>query len=449
MLKNHTVLGKLRPVKSVTPPEVVHKELPEQKEADLSEGTEPESTLGDDIDLETFDPDVDLSELGPAQKEIARKSLCEEWYSFAKSEEEIGCVKELELEINLSDERPVQKNYTAVPKPLYGEARHYVEDLLNRGWIKHSKSPYTSPVVCVRKRDGDLRLCINCRELNRQTVTYRFPLPKVQETLEALGGSQYFSLLDQGKAYHQDFVKPQCWLMTAFVTPWGLYGWVRTPFGLMNAPWIFQRFMQSALEGMNNDFCIPYMDDVIIFSNSFEDHINQLRKVLQRLREKGVKLKARKCKLFKHEVNYLGRIASPEGYRIDPSNVKAVQELKNSVPKQVGDIRKLLGLLGCYRRYIPDFAQRAKPLFELLQCHDKDLNEHKGKEQKGKSQSQVSSEKPILWNQERQTALEDLIDCLTSPPILAYPQFDQPYVLHSDACIQGWHGCHLLPTTRR
>ena len=195
--------------------------------------------------------------------------------------------------------------------------------------------------------------------------------------------------------------------------------------------------MQSALEGINNEFCISYKDDVIIFRNSFEDHISHLREVLQRLCEKGIKLKARKCKPFKHEVNYLWRIVLPEGYRIDPSNVKAVQELKNSVPKQIGDIRKLLGLLGYYRRQIPDFARQAKPLFELLQCHDKDLNEHKGKEQKGKSQSQVSSRKPILWNQEHQTASEDSIDCLTSPPILAYPQFDQPYVLHTDVSKDG------------
>ena len=189
----------------------------------------------------------------------------------------------------------------------------------------------------------------------------------------------------------------------------------------MNAPGVFQRFMQSALEVMNNDFCIPYLDDVIIYNYSFEDHINHLEKVLKRLREKGIKLKAIKCKLSKHEVDYLGRIVSPKGYQIDPSNVKAVQELKNSVPKQVGDIRKLLGLLGYYRRYIPDFARRVKPLFELLQCHDKDLNEHKGKGQKGKSKGKVSSRKSVLWNQEHQTALEDLIDCLTSPPILAYP----------------------------
>ena len=300
-------------------------------------------------------------------------------------------------------------------------------------------------MVCVRKRDGDLRLCI---ELNRQTVPDRFLLPKVQETLEALGGSQYFSLLHQGKAYDQSFVKPECQHMIVFVTPWGLYEWIRIPFGLINAPGVFQRFIQSALEGMNNDFCIPYMDNVIICSNSFEDHINNLRKVLQRLREKGVKLKARKCKLFKHEVSYLGKYCIPEEYRIDPSNVKAVQELKNSVRKQVGDIQKLLGLLSYYRRYIPDFARRAKPLFELLQCHDKDLNEHKGKEPKGKSQNHVSSGKPILWDQEHQTTLEDLIDCLTSPPILAYPQFDQPYVLHTDASKDGlgailYQGCHL------
>ena len=188
--------NKLQLLKSVTPPEVVYKELPEQKEANLSEGTEPESIIANDSDLEAFDPDdleafdpdIDLSELGSTQKEIAKKLFREECHSFSKSEEEIGCVKELELEINLSDERPVQKNYTVVPKPLYGEVRHYVEDLLNRGWIKHSKSPYSSPVVCVQKRDGDLRLCI---------VPDRFPLPKVQETLEALGGSQYFSLLNQ------------------------------------------------------------------------------------------------------------------------------------------------------------------------------------------------------------------------------------------------------------
>ena len=178
-------------------------------------------------------------------------------------------------------------------------------------------------MVCVRKHDGDLRLCIDYRELNRRTVPDRFPLPKVQKSLEALGGSQYFSLLDQGKAYHQCFVKPECRHVPAFITPCGLYEWVRIPFGLMNAPGVFQRFMQSALEGMNNDFCIPSMDDVIICSNSFQDHINHLRKVLQRLRKKGIKLKARKCKLFKHEVNYLGRIVSHEGYRIDPSNVSS------------------------------------------------------------------------------------------------------------------------------
>ena len=192
VLKNCTVLGKLQLVKYVTPLEVVNKELPEQKEADLSESTEPESTLVNDSDLDAFDPDVNLRKLGPTQKEIARKLLHEEFHSFAKSEEEIGCVKEVELDINLFDERHVKTNYTVVPNPLYGKVHHYVADLLNRGWIKHSESPCSSPVVCVCKHDGDLRLCIDYRELYCQTVPDPFPLPKVQETLEALGGSQYF-----------------------------------------------------------------------------------------------------------------------------------------------------------------------------------------------------------------------------------------------------------------
>ena len=143
-----------------------------------------------------------MGDLTEHQKIVVMNMLRDETDSFSKDDEEVGCMEGLQLNINLSDSRPVQKNYTATPKPLYPEVKQYVEDLLNRGWVRKSRSAYSSPVVCVQKKDGSLRLCVDFRELNKRTVPDRHPLPRVQTTIENLGGNEWFSLLDQGKAYH-------------------------------------------------------------------------------------------------------------------------------------------------------------------------------------------------------------------------------------------------------
>ena len=194
--------------------------------------------------------------------------------------------------------------------------------------------------------------------------------------------------------------------MTAFVTPWDLYECVCIPFGLPNAPASFQRFMEGCLGGLQDEICIPYLDDIIVFSKSFEEHLDHVKTVLQWLRAHGVKLKAKKCNFFRKEVCYLGRIVSEEGYRIDPKNVYALKSLKETPPKSVGDVRKLLGLLGYYRRYVPDFAKLAKPLFDLLKDTEKTC---------------VRSSKPVTWLQTHQHALNSLIDLLSSPPIWHIP----------------------------
>ena len=156
---------------------------------------------------ESVTPKVDLSGLKPEQQHVARKMLYEERGAFAKNEDDIGCIPDLQMNINLTDTRPVQKIYTAIPRPLYPEVKHYLEDLLNKNFIRKSKSPYSSSVVCVRKKDGGMRLCVDYRELNKKTVQDRHPIPRIQETLDNLGGNAWFSTLDQGKAYHQGFVK--------------------------------------------------------------------------------------------------------------------------------------------------------------------------------------------------------------------------------------------------
>ena len=329
VLRNRTVLGRLQLIQSVTPVDVKLKTGNTVEKPRLNEETEMAKANGHETrDWPKHLNDVDMSELTSEQRKTAKKLLIEEADAFAIDDDDVGCISELQMDIKLSDTTPVQKNYVAVPRPLYPEVKAYIEDLLNKNFIRRSTSSYSSPVVCVRKKDQSLRLCVDYRELNKKSQVDCHPIPRIQETLDNLGGNSWFSVLDQGKAYHQGFLKTESQPLTAFITPWGLYEWVRIPFGLCNEPASFQRFMETCLEDLRDDICVPYLDDIIVFSKSFDEHIEHLRKVLQRLKVHGVKLKPRKCTMFKREVLFLGRIVSEEGYKLDPSTVAPILRMK-------------------------------------------------------------------------------------------------------------------------
>ena len=277
-----------------------------------------------------------------SQKEQVRQLLREEISVFSVNDQDIGCVKTLQMKINLKDQVPVQQNYNSIPKELYSEMKYYIEDLLNKQWFIHSHSEYSSPVVAVRKTDGTIHLCCNYRKLNQKTITDRHPLPRIQNVIDNLGGNKFFSLLDQSKAYHQLHLDPESRRYTAFITPWGFYEWVRVPFGLMNAPACFQRFMEQCLDGYRDDFVIPYLDDLLFYSSLFDEHLQHLKLVFQRLKKFGIRIKASKRKLFRREISYLGRLISSEGYTADPKNILAVTSKINKKPETISELRTLL-----------------------------------------------------------------------------------------------------------
>ena len=409
-----------------------------EKNTDCS-GINPPTT---DCD-EAWDPPVTLNHLSSEQQTLVREMLREECKAFARDENDVGCIPSLRMHITLKDQTPVQKTYISVPKPLHQEVKQYLQDLINKGWITKSKSPYSSPIVCVRKKSGDLRLCIDYRELNRKSVSDRHPIPRIQDMLDSLSGSSWFSVLDQGKAYHQGFVDEDSQPLTAFITPWGLYQWVRIPFGLSSAPAEFQRSMEECLWGLRDDICLPYLDDNLVHSKSFKDHVEHVRTVLHRYQQHGVKLTPKKCELFKSSVRFLGRIVSKEGHSMDPAEVAPVQALKERCPTTVGEVRQILGFLSYYRSYIKDFSVIAKPLYELLSApspvpvlSQKHKMSKKRKEKTAK-QGQLPSSSPVSWTDTHHQVLSHLVDQLSTPPILGYPDLNEPFILHTDASQAG------------
>ena len=294
--------------------------------------------------------------------------------------------------------------------------------------IRHSQSPFSSNVVLVRKKDGTIRFCVDYRKLNNRTIKDAQAIPRTEDTLHLLAGSKYFTKLDLRRGYWQvelrDTDKPK----TAFqVGTMGFNEFNRMPFGLCNAPATFQRLMERCMGDLNLRDCLIYLDDVIIFSTTFEEHLERLDAVFSRLKEHNLKLKGAKCEFLKSHVTYLGHVVSENGIETDPEKTEAIRTW--SVPKTVKDVRAFLGFTGYYRRFIKDYARIARPLNDLLVGH---CTNRKSKTAKSKKKRT-----PFTWTEKQQEAYDTLRDKLMNPPVLAYADYLLPFKLHTDASTMG------------
>ena len=273
---------------------------------------------------------------------------------FAKENSDLGKSGLLEHAIDTGDCKPVKQPTRRVTPYQREVMDQQLEELLAAGRIEPSQSPWSSPMVLARKHDGTYRMCIDYRKLNQLTKKDAIPLPRTNDVLEALGGAQWFSSLDLASGYWQIQVKEEDRPKTAFSTHQGQFQWRVMPFGLTNGPASFTRLMNLALSGLTWTHCLVYLDDIIIWASTFEDHLGRLRLVFDRIRTAGLKLKPSKCHFLRKEVAFLGHVVSSDGIKTDPEKVKAVKTWP--VPQNIKELQSFLGLAGYYRKFIFGFS---------------------------------------------------------------------------------------------
>ena len=303
---------------------------------------------------------------------------------------------------------PIRQPIRRLPEALKRAVDVETKRMLDEGVIRTSSSPWSSPVVMVRKKDGSWRFCIDYRKLNSVTHRDAYPLPRIDSTLDTLLGSKYFTTLDLASGYWQVEINESDKEKTAFSTRQGHFEFNVMPFGLTNAPATFQRLMECILAGLNMEQCLIYIDDIIIFGSSVDEHLQRLDNVLGRIRAAGLKLQTKKCCFVQEQVHYLGHIVSANGIQPDKSKIQAVSAYP--VPQDTKQLRQFLGLTNYYRRFVENYSKIAQPLHNLLK-----------------------KEKKFSWNPEAQDAFEKLKQQLVTPPILTFPDFAQEFIVHTDA----------------
>ena len=400
---------------------------------DMEEDIKPQNSKSENTENTSIEDDgswilnlIDLSGLENWPEKLqheAKEMLKRNAKVFSKDDMDMGRTNLVKHHIKLTDPVPFKEAYRRIPPQMYDEVKTHLQEMLDLGAIRPSNSPWASAIVLVRKKDGRLRFCIDLRKLNNRMVKDAYSLPRIESILDSLGGAQIFSTLDLKAGYWQVEMAEECKAYTAFTCgPLGFYECDTMPFGATNAPATFQRLMHDCLGELNMNWCIVYLDDIIIFSDTKEEHLKRLEAVFQKLCAAGLKLKPSKCFFFREEIEYLGHVVSGKGISTNPKKIEAVS--KWPTPKTVYDVRSFLGFVGYYRRFIKNFSRITKPIREVITGLE--------------NQSKRSAKKTYIeWSDAADVAFEHLKAMCVSTPILAYPDYQLPFTLHTDSSTDG------------
>ncbi|CAF4565668.1 unnamed protein product, partial [Rotaria sp. Silwood2] len=287
-----------------------------------------------------------------------------------------------------------------------------VKKMLESGIIEPSNSSWTSPVVIVKKLDGSPRFCVDYRRLNSITQKDVYPLPRIDDVIERLNGSHVFSKLDLCSGYFQVLLAPEEHAKTAFTTPDGLWQFTRLPQGLKNSPSVFQRLMNQTLRSLRWDICLAYLNDIIVYSPSFDQHLLDVNQVYKVLHASNFKLNYNKCAFFQHEISFLGHKINADGCSPNDDNIRSI--IQFPLPQSSKAAHSFLQMIGFYRQFIPRFAHISAPLNKFTR--------------KGF---------PFIWTEAEQLAFDQLKEAITSPAILILPDPSQPYIIRTDASRVG------------
>ncbi|KAJ0591942.1 putative nucleotidyltransferase, Ribonuclease H [Helianthus annuus] len=313
---------------------------------------------------------------------------------------------------------PVAKvPYRLAPSEMQ-ELSTQLQELLDKGFIRPSFSPWGAPVLFVKKKDGSFRMCIDYRELNKLTIKNRYPLPRIDDLFDQLQGSSFYSKIDLRSGYHQLRIQEESIPKTAFRTRYGHYEFLVMPFGMTNAPAVFMDLMNRVCKPYLDKFVIVFIDDILIYSKLKEEHEQHLRAILELLKKEKLHTKFSKCEFWLREVQFLGHVVNGNGIHVDPAKIEAIKNWET--PKTPTEIRQFLGLAGYYRRFIEDFSKIAQPLTSLTQ-----------------------KDKKFDWGDKQEEAFQLLKNKLCDAPILTLPEGTDDFVVYCDASRQGL-GCVLM-----
>lgn len=327
---------------------------------------------------------------------------------FAENPKKPGRTHLVKHPINTGTASPIKQSYRRIPHGWEEEIKLQVTEMAQNDVIRPSQSPWSSPIILVKKKDGSTRFVLDYRRLNDVTKKDAYPLPNIQDVLDRMAGAKYWTTLDCASGYWAVPLEEADKEKTAFSIPRGKFEFNVMPFGLCNSPATFQRLIDVVLSGLSNEQILAYIDDIVLFSSTFEEHIHQLRKVLARLTAAGLTLKVSKCQFAMAEVDFLGYHLSTEGIRPQSEHLEVIRDFPEPTTKR--EVKRFLGMAGFYRQFVPNFSAIARPLTNLTGDHV-----------------------PFQWSENCQSAFDLLKLHLQSQPVLAFPRWNHPFIIECDA----------------